>query len=393
MCQMKKERYLLHNSSQDKGRVYEETAPTISTPTGGGHLPYVVDTLNEKTRNVDKALEVAQNLSNKTGKPVQLDVLHLKHGEIRPLSTYIPQNLDEHRCLQAGEPKELLFQPNQRIRRLTPVECERLQGFPEIESFTSFNIHNKVLCLDIQKSYANAEIRNHKLPKYVGYVESDRKKEIVLSVENNSVISNQQTNKPVQENVLISCVEGKVQIHNQEKSFLFADFVENQNLSVQHIKEEDFVQMLVGINTTLKKTIISGKGGLPQNEQSLIQVKNGKIFVKLSGNEITQPAVDVKKDLIILKEHLKFITLNHLNLENNDLNWITSFSYVISAINGFIQKETLKENISLDLYFREGWTAGVSDSQRYKQCGNAVTTNVIMSIIEKWLETNGDDSA
>lgn len=35
--------------------------------------------------------------------------------------------------------------------------------------------------------------------------------------------------------------------------------------------------------------------------------------------------------------------------------------------------------------FPDNWTAGVSDSQRYKQCGNAVTVNVIWSVMERLL--------
>ena len=31
--------------------------------------------------------------------------------------------------------------------------------------------------------------------------------------------------------------------------------------------------------------------------------------------------------------------------------------------------------------FPDNWTEGVSDTQRYKQCGNAVTVNVIESIV------------
>ena len=33
--------------------------------------------------------------------------------------------------------------------------------------------------------------------------------------------------------------------------------------------------------------------------------------------------------------------------------------------------------------FPDGWTEGVSDTQRYKMCGNAVTTNVVQAIMEK----------
>ena len=33
--------------------------------------------------------------------------------------------------------------------------------------------------------------------------------------------------------------------------------------------------------------------------------------------------------------------------------------------------------------FPDGWTEGQSDTQRYKQCGNAVSVPVIKAIIEK----------
>jgi len=33
--------------------------------------------------------------------------------------------------------------------------------------------------------------------------------------------------------------------------------------------------------------------------------------------------------------------------------------------------------------FPDNWTEGVSDTQRYKCCGNAVTVNVVQAIIEK----------
>ena len=36
--------------------------------------------------------------------------------------------------------------------------------------------------------------------------------------------------------------------------------------------------------------------------------------------------------------------------------------------------------------FSDNWTEGVSDTQRYRQLGNAVTTNVIESIVRRWNE-------
>jgi len=120
-----------------------------------------------RTRDFNVALNEAQRLANENDKPIQLDVMHLKHGELRPLTTYIPQDFDSHRCLQAGEPKEVLILPQKdsmvlfdafnqtipkeqnvstalrtnwsngnaqlinktQVRRLTPRECFRLMGF------------------------------------------------------------------------------------------------------------------------------------------------------------------------------------------------------------------------------------------------------------------------
>jgi DNA (cytosine-5)-methyltransferase 1 len=134
----------LNNPSFSQQRVYsiEGIAPTICAGNlGGGKSPSKIvlpaDIMNNsdaggvKTRDVSVAFEVASNLAKENNKPVQLDLMHLKYGEMRPLSTYIPQDLDTHRCLQAGVPKEFLVMPSTRIRRLTPTECERLQAFPD----------------------------------------------------------------------------------------------------------------------------------------------------------------------------------------------------------------------------------------------------------------------
>ena len=37
--------------------------------------------------------------------------------------------------------------------------------------------------------------------------------------------------------------------------------------------------------------------------------------------------------------------------------------------------------------FPDGWTEGQSDTQRYKQCGNAVSVPVVKAIMEKLYET------
>jgi DNA (cytosine-5)-methyltransferase 1 len=87
-----------------------------------------------KTRDVEEAISYAQSRADTENKPIQLDTYHLKHGEIRPISTYCPDNQDVHRCLQAGEPKEILVLPSAVSLRTYPrtgtkeVDGERHQN-------------------------------------------------------------------------------------------------------------------------------------------------------------------------------------------------------------------------------------------------------------------------
>lgn len=104
---------------------YTDDCPALSTNPASGDQKNIV--MTDKTRDVEKALELAKEMSE-NGKPTQIDLYHLQHGEIRPLTTYIPQDQDTHRCLQAGEPKEWLYDTKQ-FRKLTPKECFRLMGF------------------------------------------------------------------------------------------------------------------------------------------------------------------------------------------------------------------------------------------------------------------------
>ena len=74
---------LIHTAYPDL-REYEDISPTISTPSGGGHLPYVAQALQTDGQLRDGA----------------------SWGTDKPQST-------------------------RNIRRLTPIECERLQGFSD----------------------------------------------------------------------------------------------------------------------------------------------------------------------------------------------------------------------------------------------------------------------
>ena len=105
----KKQRQLIiHNiygGFQEGLRTFEQISPTIRTAKGGGHIPSVltVGLIPEEERERQNYLPRERVLSDK--------------GISRAIST----NENQHPWYKNGI----------KIRRLTPIECERLQGFPD----------------------------------------------------------------------------------------------------------------------------------------------------------------------------------------------------------------------------------------------------------------------
>ena len=110
------------------------------------------------------------------------------------------------------------------------------------------------------------------------------------------------------------------------------------------------------------------------------------MHVRLCGNETMQRVGDVKSDSITLKELLKYTTSDLSSIEISEQKLATLFSFVIRVITGFIPKEILSQDtFTIELNTRVGYSYGVSDTQRYKTLGNAVTVNVIKDIMMKML--------
>jgi len=122
--------FLIHNIyggfGEEQPRVFEETSPTIRTPKGGGHLPLVAqlvgDRDNPSVSVKDEAFCLPSNPMSDRQQAVIFD-----------------ENIDgkvyrREECPTLRSPNTVwnkkLFD-GFRIRRLTPTECERLQGFPD----------------------------------------------------------------------------------------------------------------------------------------------------------------------------------------------------------------------------------------------------------------------
>jgi DNA (cytosine-5)-methyltransferase 1 len=271
------------------------------------------------------------------------------------------------------------------VRRLTPLECERLQGFPETE-----NTAIMMWCSDHPNSLALAVSPNPKrqkpalladeldpsieLAKYVAQYSPANKELAVVHVR---------TNYGQSEVVSLKAV----------KSNLFAPGATEAKWLVQPTQTGVSVLPNAVMQRTLAQIIAGGKVASQANEQPLTEAINGEKSESKSGIGITQPANGVSTALTIPAHHTMFTTSSLSGMWSTDSNLLTSFFSVLSATIGFTPASTPKNCLlALQVTNSDGWTAlrsdGLeqSDSQRYKQMGNAVAVPVVEWVIQGIVE-------
>lgn len=308
-------------------------------------------------------------------------------------NTFSATETDTALALQGLQPSpqshhaQLFLAQEQVVRRLTPTECERLQGFPEIKKCATF-----ILCLDHQKNPALAGIQNLKWQRFVGSAGNDRLNEIAWSAVNDLSSENLQISKPAQILVRINYEAKRVEILSLGKLLWSANNVESQNLLALPIKTGDFVQASVGLMQIAEQITIGGEVELRQNaEKTLIGVTHGNYAEKQFGNETEPPANAVNSSLTEPLSDTMFTTLPLTDLQSLEQNLQTLLCFVKPVIDGFIPTQTdQKSLLTFQIESVEGWTADQADTHRYKQMGNAVAVPVVEWIIGRLVNHIGN---
>lgn len=271
------------------------------------------------------------------------------------------------------------------VRRLTPLECERLQGLPATEKSVKIRVW-----LDILKSPVSVEILSPKQPPVAGSVEKIESTENVKSAEPPLVSKHPLKEKPVQLNVHINCGALTVELLNQKKSNSNASNAGRLNWLVLPILKENFAHLGAVMTSIVDLTIMDGGEELQGNEILSMEASPGKKQEKLYGREMTQPVNIVEPDSTIPLNHTMSTILSRLDIKNLEQNLLILFSSVWSAIVGHIPQEIpINNSLVCQIKIVEGWTETTfdgkvqADSSRYKQTGNAVTVNVCQWIGER----------
>ena len=273
------------------------------------------------------------------------------------------------------------------VRRLTPLECERLQGFPSVIKRSVFSI-----CLDIQKNCANVEIKSHRLQSNVFNAEESVRQEFVQYAENNLQNDLERKKQLVVVRVQINCGQMVVGELNREKFTSLANGVEQKNLFLQSIRQEDFAQAVVRISQIVEKQTITGKVELHQQVMLSTHRQNGNWLAEMCGQESEAIANDVGN--MQTTDITSIISSKNQNTQNSDSTDQTLSSYVLNVINSFIQKRILLKS-SFEIWFEveDGYTnipwankQTAPDSRRYKALGNSMAVPVMHWIGKQMME-------
>ena len=121
----------------DDVRIYEKYSPTVATywGTGGARVPYVFPIQGTIIGRADTAGPQGKGYGNETDPMFTLDTIggHGAAQVFEPKSVF-EENWAESEvknALRANASKSSHAVLTSSVRRLTPVECERLQGFPD----------------------------------------------------------------------------------------------------------------------------------------------------------------------------------------------------------------------------------------------------------------------
>lgn len=269
-------------------------------------------------------------------------------------------------------------------RKLTPVECERLQTVPDKEIICIFT-----LCLDQVKNYVSAVERSPKLLKLALNAEKTELNEFAKLVTQDILQSNQQIKH-------IALRNADMQIQRQIKQYTQVNPVENNTIAgdVENVamrqsqnQEGDFALVDAFINITEGRITHFGKAELHLKGNHSTTQLNGGRPLKLFGNEIMEFVKDVGVETQKINDTSSiYTTLLALGINNIEQMLATFYLFAKNATTGYTHDTTSKKNLSVQFKINDGYTSCVSNSQRYKMLGNGWTVDVIAHILSfaKW---------
>jgi len=296
---------------------------------------------------------------------------------------------------QPGMKQTSYVQHDMAVRRLTPRECERLQGFPDIVKTCIITVNsdsNSSICyLDQPSTFVLAAHQSHKSPNNALHVEECASPSIVRCAKASLNAGQAKSSAPVLVSARIDLERQHLQILSQGRLLLSVSVAERREWCPLPMLGGDFVRLIAKLLTWLETATQAGK------EESLLSTthstapKNGRLSVGVSGQEIEEFASDAEKFTSVLSECLRFTTSGAgQNSPNFAQNLQTLCCCVAAAMSSCIPNETRRgSSYALSIETTAGYTfipyrnKTAADGPRYKAIGNSMAVPVMRWIGER----------
>lgn len=282
------------------------------------------------------------------------------------------------------DPCAQFIQSSMQVRRLMPIECERLQGFPEVRKSVIVRVINSggAECSDHQKNCACAAMQNRRLQNVAGSVgKSESQKSVSCAAMSFHANSRSPTSQHAGVNALLNLEALTLEIRSQGKLFSCVSLAEKKNSFPQLTPVESIARPLAQLLSELDRKVQLGEAASQAIINRFSHQENGSPLVNLCGREIEELANDAEKFTTELNECTKSITSEvGQNSQNSEQRLKTLCCFAMSAISTFIPEQI--KNVSsyeINLEVSHGYTniPGASDTTRYKALGNSFAVNAM----------------
>lgn len=264
------------------------------------------------------------------------------------------------------------------VRRLTPVECERLQGFPTVLETVKIQA-----CIDHQNSVVRAAIQCRRLQNNAWSADESESLPNVKTAAA-SLSTHQADREPLAAlHVRMHSVDELLEVRSLGRSIWSASGAAASNKSLPPTLNENTVQELARLLREVAHSVRSGKAASPLNISLSFPASFGATSAEKFGPETAGNVSDATKDQ------------NKVTFTTSDLGLITTSSdstaetlccSALHAIAGCIPETTLPETFSIELTVETPYTAipwrkksadQCPDGPRYKAIGNSWAVPVV----------------
>lgn len=284
-----------------------------------------------------------------------------------------------------------VMQRDMAVRRLTPVECERLQGFPEQEKSIDLTIYNGAIvsCTDHPRNYVNAATKCRKLQNSAQRVEESSFPLSVKSVVKGFCVGQASPKEHAVVNVEINYVAGTLLIHKYPSELMFsAKIAESSKENRKATPTGDFAQLSAEAISCVEQILRDGKAVSQKGTCSFTKAKSGKPQKEKRESDSREGARDATSEKCLASEVITLTTSqNTSTIRTSDLNLKILLSCVCHAIDGFTPNLIPKtSSCTIRLTVTDGFTKipyrnkpadQCPDGPRYKALGNSMAVPVM----------------